>query len=83
MPSTMKRINITPTPEFRAWLENYAGENGMELVEAFISFASEGIREAGFDGKITNQRGKYERDLDAIVTATDKLTDYGRNDPTE
>lgn len=83
MPSTMKRINITPTPEFRAWLEAYAEENGMELVEAFLSFASDSIREAGFTGKIANQRGKYERDLETVVKVADAITDYGRNDPTE
>jgi hypothetical protein len=83
MPSTMKRINITPTPEFRAWLEAYADENNMELVEALLSFASEGIKEAGFDGKITNQRGKYERELTQAMEVADRVTNYGRNDPAE
>lgn len=83
MPSMMKRISITPTPEFRAWLENYARENGMELVEALLSLAEDGIAEAGFTGKISKGRGEYNRELKRAMAVADRVSDYGRNDPSE
>ena len=65
MPTKNKRINITPTPEFRAWLERQSFLRAdTSLAETLIYFAEVEIRNMGFVGQIMRQRGKYPRDYD-------------------
>lgn len=76
------RITVNITSEFKTFLEYYAQEHGFKSVsEALVSLASDSVREAGFEGQIMLGRGKYQREVEAIMAEADRLTDYGRNDP--
>ncbi len=62
MPTKNKRINVTPTPEFRKWLERISFLRAdTSLAETLIYFAEEEIRNRGFVGPIMLARGKYKR----------------------
>lgn len=72
MPTKHKRINITPTPEFRKWLERDAFLRARSLAERVIELAEPEIRDQGFVGPIMQHRGKYPRSLADLLGETDE-----------
>lgn len=85
----MPREKVTVTPEFKEAVAAYQKQRGLKSwSQAMVQLAAIGYQhETGTpppDAYVApgGWRGN-ERSLDNLLHRVDKLTDYGRNDPTE